>query len=465
MSPNSMRTLFSNLRLPLQRGEKDVASFLQDHFLKFINELENVLACKDEDKVFDKVIYSDLESKKADVQNLCEKIVNCVELYSDGRLLEAFSSFEAEMDKIQGSLFVSEIRGNRINNRFFRIRPDKVDKRKDLFHIPFDQITKVKAYRYSIAGFPCLYICGGNGGTASLSLCWFECGMPAKFSWSEYAIDDSSGPIFLLDLTISPFTSALNAECEFVSALNHSQDPSFIVKMIATYPLMAACSLIVENKNQNFLPEYIIPQMLLSWARKSKDVSGIAYISCSNAQWAKYYNAFNIVLPPKTAAKNGHCEKLKNEFKLSEPKLVELSKIFSDKKQNFDKVKSYRDKLRNIYVLQFPIKTIAAIISICDSFLEIFEMFLNNKVQDIAFVYQLFDTLSVVSRSLIDEKFNEIINTQLKSMQLGSEDNLHFCQNIYQEFREIELLMNINWYLEVINNVEHAEPIFEFIDQ
>ena len=112
MSPNPMRTFFSDFRLPLQRGEKDVASFLQDHFSKFNKMLENVLARQDEDRVFDKVIYTDLESKKADIQSLCEKIVHCVELYSDGRLLEAFSTFEAEMDKIQRGLFVSEIRGN-----------------------------------------------------------------------------------------------------------------------------------------------------------------------------------------------------------------------------------------------------------------------------------------------------------------------------------------------------------------
>ena len=304
--------------------------------------------------------------------------------------------------------------GIRKNNRFFRIRPDKWDYRKDLFHIPFDQINKIKAYRYSIAGFPCLYMCGGNGGMAGLSLCWFECGVPAKFSWSEYAIDDSSGPFFLLDLTISPFTSALNAVNEFVSALNHTQDPSFIVKMITTYPLMAACSLIVEDKNQNFLPEYIIPQMLLSWVRKNENIRGIAYISCSNAQWARYYNAFNVVLPPKKAAKKGHCEKLKKEFKLSQPEFVELSKIFSNREQTFGKVKIYRDKLRNLYVLHFPIETFALIISICDSFLEIYERILNNKVQDIAFVYQLFDTLSKVARSLIGEKFIENINIELE---------------------------------------------------
>ncbi|MFW1494652.1 hypothetical protein ACEV9S_24505, partial [Vibrio parahaemolyticus] len=46
-----------------------------------------------------------------------------------------------------------------------------------------------------------------------------------------------------------------------------------------TWPLIAACSIRVKNPSDNFKPEYIIPQLLLQWARDYKSIDGIRYTS------------------------------------------------------------------------------------------------------------------------------------------------------------------------------------------
>jgi hypothetical protein len=73
--------------------------------------------------------------------------------------------------------------------------------------------------------------------------------------------------------------------------------------------------------------------------------------------------------------------------------------------------------------------------------------------------------LSKVARSLIGEKFIENINIELDSMQLNTDENRNLCHGIFHEFREIEPLISIEWYFEMLINVEDTEPLFEFIDQ
>jgi hypothetical protein len=101
------------------------------------------------------------------------------------------------------------------------------------------------------------------------------------------------------------------------------------MKYIATYPLLAACSLTVVNKNEPFIPEYIIPQMLLLWVHNNNRFRGIKYFSCSWMDEARKYNAFNVVLPPKNISDNTHCSQLKAEFKLTKPDFVDVSHLTS----------------------------------------------------------------------------------------------------------------------------------------
>jgi len=43
------------------------------------------------------------------------------------------------------------------------------------------------------------------------------------------------------------------------------------------WPLVLACSVKVKNIEDDFKPEYIIPQLLLQWVRERDDIDGISY--------------------------------------------------------------------------------------------------------------------------------------------------------------------------------------------
>lgn len=455
-----MKTFFRNLRLPLKREEKDVLAFLDGHFSRFDNELDALINARSDNSVFNEQIYAELIEKRVTIKGFCKSIIDSLEFYRNGKILEAHCTFESIMNDLQDSLVSSDIRGHGILNRYFRIRPDKGDERKDLFHIPFDEVTKVKAYRFSVAGFPCLYL---SGGPAGLSLSWFECGMPDKFYWSEFKLDNGVAPLYLIDLTLSPFVSALNSQRLITSTLNQMPIKDFIVRMILSYPLMAACSLSVSNKNQNFIPEYIIPQMLLGWIRKSDKFRGVAYFTCSSSKQVKLYNAFNIALPPSNATNKGHCERLKNEFKLSQPRLVDLSDIFKDLSQNYEKIKNYRDWLEEAFQNELAIETIREIISVCDSFLQLFKKIRDKKMRDIEWAYQYIETLSLVSQRIKEDKYRELMIEQARLFSYDTDHSIRLCSTILDEFKSIQDLTNDFRDFD-IKYFDISSSVFCFID-
>jgi hypothetical protein len=378
-------------------------------------------------------------------------------------MVEAYSIFDRMMDEIQDNLVITDIRGIGVNNQFFRIRPEKVSERKELFHIPFDKITKVKAYRYSVAGFPCLYLAGGPCDTP-LSLCWTECGMPYSFSWSEYKLADNTVQIPLIDLTLSPFASAINSQHLVTSALNHDPNNDFVIKMITTYPLMAACSLVVEEKSQNFTPEYVIPQILLGWIRRSTKIRGVAYFSCSSLPDAKLYNAFNIALPPSKSTYVGYCEKLISEFLLSKPEFTDISDIFLSLRNNYIEVKSFRNWLKVIYSNHLAIDTIREMLSVCDSFILLYETVINKNNFELCWAHQYIETLSLVSNRMAANKYFELMVEQAKLFSPDSDQNIEKCSDIWDKFNAVRLKIFDFWNFD-IKHFETSTTDFCFIDK
>jgi hypothetical protein len=448
MSSNPMKTFFFNLRLPLSRGESDVITFLDKHFSFFDSEIEKLLYSKDVDKIFPPRFYTELRDKKESIRQFSDAILESLRLYLDGRMVEAYSIFDGMMDKIQDNIVITDIKGVGVINQFFRIRPEKVSERRELFHIPFDKITRVKAYRYSVAGFPCLYLAGGPCDTP-LSLCWTECGMPHSFTWVEYKLADSTLKIPLIDLTLSPFASAINSQHLVTSALNHKPINDFLIKMVTTYPLMAACSLVIEDKNQNFIPEYVIPQMLLGWVRKNDKIRGIAYFSCSSEPSAKLINAFNIALPPSKSTNVGYCKKLQKEFLLSKPELIDISDIFLTLRNNYLDVKSFRDWLKAIYSNYLAIDSIREMLSICDSFILLYETVINRKKLELSWAHQYIETLNLVSIRMADKKYFDLMVEQAELFLPNSVETFEKCSEIWDKFKVIKSEMSDFWDFDI----------------
>src|SRR5690606_27062195 len=170
--------------------------------------------------------------------------------------------------------------------------------KKEMFHIPFELRNKVSTQRFSIPGFPSLYL------GRTIYICWEELNRPSidKIQAIRYK---NIKPLKLLDLT-PPIK-----DCEDIDEL---------YRFFMTFPLIMCCSVKVKDTSDTFKPEYIIPQLLLQWIRNNDSLDGIQYKSTHIT--SKVFNdsteLINIVLPVKTNDESGICKKLVAYFESTE---------------------------------------------------------------------------------------------------------------------------------------------------
>lgn len=178
--------------------------------------------------------------------------------------------------------------------------------------MPFDLRHKISTYRYSIPGYPCLYLGG------SLYVCWEELNKPdfSKLYLSAYKIDDT---IRVLNFGYRPAEIAVIIE-------NMSQHmtkvlENFCEAYMILWPLIAACSIRVLIDGP-FKVEYIIPQLLLQWiSNERSEIDGIRYFSTKVVDYPNNPKInCNFAFPVKSDSRHGFCAKMKAGFKLTEPK-------------------------------------------------------------------------------------------------------------------------------------------------
>ncbi|MCF6319002.1 MAG: hypothetical protein L3J83_06950 [Proteobacteria bacterium] len=96
--------------------------------------------------------------------------------------------------------------------------------------------------------------------------------------------------------------------------------------------LVFASSVRVRNREDNFKPEYIIPQLLLQWVRENDKIDGISY-QTTHIDFKKSLSegeSLNIVLPVKENKITGLCSKLKSKFTMTESTSVQLNQCSTD---------------------------------------------------------------------------------------------------------------------------------------
>jgi len=207
---------------------------------------------------FDDSICKDLKTSK-------ERIKEQID-YSKSIIVKSISSF------LKGNVFdaVNEIgsifkyfdeKTISINHPLYRGRISNTNylfNREDMFHIPLNKRNLVKNQRFSLSGFPCLYL-----GETTFS-CWEELERP-DYGMTNFVSLKSNRDLRVLDLTY-PY--------EITS-----------IKDIVKISVIIACSL-KTNKEDDFKSEYILPQLILHRFIKQRnsnksDSDGIAYHSIS----------------------------------------------------------------------------------------------------------------------------------------------------------------------------------------
>jgi len=254
------------------------------------------------------------------IKRLCIAIITSVNYYFNGHPYEAYESIANLLGKIDNK----EDYCNKIlkfhmldkSQPLYRIRvaePNESFSRYEMFHVPFELREKhVKTQRYSITGLPCLYL------SNSIYVTWVELNKPNldKIHASLLVPSDRNNCI-LIDLA---HPNALRKEYgENSYHLN-------LLDYIITWPLVFACSITTEEKNNTFKPEYIIPQILLQYVRRNENIHGIKYFSNSiNYNEQNVGEFYNIAIPVVEMKEKGHCNLLKGAFNMSES--ISIQKI------------------------------------------------------------------------------------------------------------------------------------------
>ncbi len=256
-------------------------------------------------------------------KNMHSAVLETLEVYLDkGSPFKAYETFEKhfqikkdhELNYLQPLHYLDYIKINSKDD-FYKIRVSEYDlKIEQIFHVPFKDREKIKSYRYSISGFPTLYL------SNLLFISFNEIGINdydrlyvSKFKFVQ---EDSIQNNHLLDLRGNfPYFAGERA-----------------IMYLVRWPLIMACNIKVAYPNSPFKPEYIIPQIVFQWVRNNisfggnrNKILGVAYSSSkSNNEYdGEHYNFsdwyYNVAIPTVSKGKNDFCNNLSKQFVLTKP--------------------------------------------------------------------------------------------------------------------------------------------------
>lgn len=186
----------------------------------------------------------------------------------------------------------------------FRMRSQqryKLLKRDEMFHIPTDKVQKVQNYRYSLNGFPCLYL------GASLYVCWEETRRPDI---------DKVNYVKMVPTKDIPVVSTLCPE-----TFNDVND-------VIQFYVFALCTKMADNDKEKFQFQYAFPELLLhlliNCMQSGDEAWGIKYVSAryfeNDGKFSSEPLFYNYVIPRRGQIdpKDHLSVELKSTFKVSD---------------------------------------------------------------------------------------------------------------------------------------------------
>ena len=127
-----------------------------------------------------------------------------------------------------------------------------------------------------------------KGSNIYTELAWFECGMPKQFSYCQMLIDeDNDNGLVLVDFSFRPVDVLSSITCWLLNARRQDKKDvdvyyKFLLRYIMIYPIAAACSVKVKDRNTKFVEEYVFPQLFMQWIRETDEFDGVRYKSSLN---------------------------------------------------------------------------------------------------------------------------------------------------------------------------------------
>jgi hypothetical protein len=190
--------------------------------------------------------------------------------------------------------------------------------RQDIFHLPFQR--KATSYRFSPPGRPALYL--GN----NVYVCWLECQckleLLSSYRVARFEINKRQKEHFL-DLPtnhnsyLDPLDLAVSMQrLEKIHPASVDNSPYLddvegeLVDYLSLWPLLMASTVQKLQPAPEEPPEYVIPQLLMRWVLKQKNLLGIRYFTSKYDEATNTNDvSINVVLPTRTTNKSeGFCD-------------------------------------------------------------------------------------------------------------------------------------------------------------
>lgn len=232
--------------------------------------------------IFNKILS---DSDFLDLGEIKEDILIVIRLYLSGNSGEAYKRFELLASKISDDWSEMKYSINK-ENAFIRIRTttEPLNRRRDMFHVPFDKRQLVSKQRFSIEGYPCLYLAG------CAYTAWIELNRP-QFDTIWASSFRPTKEIDLLDLSFT---------IDYLEKHFKDDETNRLKSFLKLYLLVISTSYRVKYPSAYFHEEYIMSGLLLQWISINKQFIGIRYLSTKLEYYDsdKLWCASNIVVPP-----------------------------------------------------------------------------------------------------------------------------------------------------------------------
>lgn len=274
-------------------------------------------------------IMADVPNRLRSIEALKLGITESLKHHLSGNINQSYKRFDQALSNTKIIDYISEtaVPLNKICNslkKFYRVRTSNtpLNRREDLFHIPFNLRHRVNTQRYSISGLPCLYL------GSSILVCWHEMGKPDfdKLYISAFSGTESSSDLKIIDLAFN-LTSTLRFTMidKFENSDNDLMEKAKLkIVNLIFWPLVLACNY-KKRHNASFNIEYVIPNLLMEWvsSSKAKNIFGIAYRTTKFINNKDQEIGINLILPPKSDEMMDEnlsfCPTLSKSFKLTNP--------------------------------------------------------------------------------------------------------------------------------------------------
>lgn len=329
----------------LKRSEKAMIDFLCDNYELYLEDLRKANV-SEKNQLVGKEMCQKVNDVIDDIENNMQEIINVLKIYRLGNIVDASIKLFDILDKMKPYLMIGYT-GDFHKDSYFRIRKvnEKQEKfeRNEMFHIPLNKNHLIGPERYSMPGYPCLYL------ATQIELCWYECGKPDQFYVSKFEIPNGvNNTLKLIDFSQKFCELKHSFICWFNNEKDKDKVRKYLLKYLYTYPLRAACSVTVEHPEGRFKEEYIIPQLLLQWIRKDKDFYGVKYESCKPSDEVRRIGGYNLVLLTKDFDKEGYDKFLRNNVKISIPHFENNALVKSKEPMYFLHIEKSLDELEYI---------------------------------------------------------------------------------------------------------------------